>query len=250
MYTCELCNYSTNKIFNYKKHLHTEKHLKMDVCDKILKESKLTSFICNYCKKKYKSAIYFTKHESKCKLLHSTDINLIKYNNEHKLKMEKLKSKYKILQLELLWNKTPQTPKKNKKNDRINSYQIGMEYEKYVFETIKNNYKSCYRWNDIPINILSSKFYNNYKICDDIGCDIIGINHDNTIDYIQCKNYSSNNTIKIADLAGFYNFVSENLIENSIVYYSGKLSRQVILRKYNVQYRNLQKNKTSFTIEN
>jgi hypothetical protein len=42
---------------------------------------------------------------------------------------------------------------------------------------------------------------------------------------------------KKADIVEFYNVVSEILINNSIIYYSGKLSRQVILRKYNIQYK-------------
>ncbi len=111
-----------------------------------------------------------------------------------------------------------------------------MHFKYYISQLFTTKYTNCYRWNDIPINTISDKFYINCKICNDIGCDIIGINHDNTIDYIQCKNYSYSNTIKISDLSGFYNFVSENNINNSIVYYSGKLSRQVITRKYNVQY--------------
>ena len=54
---------------------------------------------------------------------------------------------------------------------------------------------------------------NNY--CEDIGCDILAKNYDNTYDYIQCKNYSTtgtDNVINICDLAGFYNFIAENLI--------------------------------------
>ncbi len=80
----------------------------------------------------------------------------------------------------------------------------GREYEKYIRDVIKNKYKDCWLWEDIPLNILDNRFYKNYIICDDIGCDIIGINNDNTIDYIQCKNYSTtgeDNTINISDLS-------------------------------------------------
>jgi superfamily II DNA or RNA helicase len=122
-----------------------------------------------------------------------------------------------------------------------NKLQNGIEYEKYILEIIKNKYKNCYMWNDIPENIMDNRFYKLNKICDDIGCDIIGINHDNSIDYIQCKNYSTtgnDNVISIYDLAGFYNFVAENSINNAIVYYSGKLSQQIICRTNKIKYLN------------
>ncbi len=118
----------------------------------------------------------------------------------------------------------------------------GKEYEKYIRDIIKPKYKDCWLWEDIPLNILDNRFYKNDSICDDIGCDIIGINNDNTIDYIQCKNYSTtgeDNTINISDLSGFYNFVAENSITNAIVYYSGKLSQQIICRMNKIKYINI-----------
>ena len=128
----------------------------------------------------------------------------------------------------------------------------GYEYEIYILNIIKTKYKSCYLWKDIPENIVPCNFYINNKICDDIGCDIVGINHDNSIDYIQCKNYSTtgnDNTISIYDLAGFYNFLAENRkITNAYVYYSGKLSRQILCRNNDIKYicipyiKNLNKN--------
>ena len=124
----------------------------------------------------------------------------------------------------------------------MNKLKDGKEYETYIHNIIKDKYKNCYLWEDIPCNILEARFYKDTKICDDIGCDIIGINHDNTIDYIQCKNYSTtgeDNIITIYDLSGFYNFIAENNIINSIVYYSGKLSQQIKCRKNKIRYVNL-----------
>lgn len=92
--------------------------------------------------------------------------------------------------------------------------QNGLEYEKYILNIIKDKYKNCYLWNDIPCNILDNRFYKNNKICDDIGCDIVAVKNDGTFDFIQCKNYSTtgnDNTINICDLAGFYNFVTINV---------------------------------------
>ena len=123
----------------------------------------------------------------------------------------------------------------------------GKEYEIYIRDIIKSKYKDCWLWEDIPINILDNRFYKNIsdgssKICDDIGCDIIGITHNNIIEYIQCKNYSTtgeDNTITINDLSGFYNFIAENSIENAIVYYSGKLSQQIKCRMNKIKYVNI-----------
>ena len=116
----------------------------------------------------------------------------------------------------------------------MNKLKDGLDFEEYILNIIKDKYKFCYLWKDIPINILNKNFYKNDKICDDIGCDIIGIHNDDSIDYIQCKNYSTtgeDNTINIYDLSGFYNFIAENLISSGIVYYSGKLSQQILCRK-------------------
>lgn len=118
----------------------------------------------------------------------------------------------------------------------------GEDYEKYILNIIKDKYKQCYIWKDIPNNILESRFYKNNIICDDIGCDIIGIKQDDTIEYIQCKNYSTtgeNNIINICDLGGFYNFVAENSILNPVVYYSGKLSQQILCRQNKIKYINI-----------
>jgi len=124
----------------------------------------------------------------------------------------------------------------------MNKLKDGCEYESYIHNIIKDKYKKSYLWKDIPCDILEARFYKDTKICDDIGCDIIGINHDDSIDYIQCKNYSTtgeDNVINISDLSGFYNFVAENNIINSLVYYSGKLSQQIKCRQNKIRYVNL-----------
>ena len=121
--------------------------------------------------------------------------------------------------------------------------QLGLEYEKYVQKIITNKYINCWLWNEVPKHVLLDlKIINNYQeSCDDIGCDIICQNSDLTYLFIQCKNYSTtgnDNTISIYDLAGFYNFIAETGF-NGIVYYSGKLSTQIICRKKRINYINL-----------
>lgn len=124
----------------------------------------------------------------------------------------------------------------------MNKLFNGKEYKRYIYNIIKDKYKNCYLWEDIPSNILENRFYKDSKICDDIGCDIIGINYDDSIYYIQCKNYSTtgeDKVIHINDLGGFYNFVAENDITKSIVYYSGKISQQIKCRQNKIKYINL-----------
>jgi superfamily II DNA or RNA helicase len=125
-----------------------------------------------------------------------------------------------------------------------NLLQQGSNYEIYVKDIIKNRYQYCWIWKDIPNEILLElDFIKDIKNnCNDIGCDILAKNHDNTYEYIQCKNYSTlgiDNTITISDLSGFYNFVAENDIKKPIVYYSGVLSNQIQCRKKKIKYINL-----------
>jgi len=122
--------------------------------------------------------------------------------------------------------------------------QQGTQYEIYVRDIIKEKYSNCWLWKDIPSEILIElEFIKDIKNkCDDIGCDILAKTKDNIYEYIQCKNYSTlgiDNTISICDLAGFYNFIAENDIKTSIVYYSGVLSSQILCRKRKVKYINL-----------
>jgi len=124
----------------------------------------------------------------------------------------------------------------------MNKLTHGENYEKYIYDIIKDKYVHCYLWKNIPVNILDSRFYKNNLICDDIGCDIIGVKDSGEIDYIQCKNYSTtgiDNVINISDLAGFYNFIAENSISTGVVYYSGKLSQQILCRQNKIKYINI-----------
>ena len=121
--------------------------------------------------------------------------------------------------------------------------EAGLEYEKYVKNIIKHKYKNTWLWSELPQDILIKiKCIKNITDkCDDIGCDIVCQYHDDTFVFIQCKNYSTtgvDNTINIGDLAGFYNFIAETGF-NGIVYYSGRLSQQIVYRKKKITYINL-----------
>ena len=121
--------------------------------------------------------------------------------------------------------------------------EAGLEYEIYVKNIIKPKYKNTWLWCELPKDILIKIgcIKNITDNCDDIGCDIVSQYHDDTFVFIQCKNYSTtgiDNTINIGDLAGFYNFIAETGF-NGIVYYSGRLSQQIVYRKKKITYINL-----------
>jgi len=45
----------------------------------------------------------------------------------------------------------------------MNKLKDGEDYEKFVFNIIKDKYISCFLWKDIPTKILDIKYYKNNK---------------------------------------------------------------------------------------
>ena len=128
----------------------------------------------------------------------------------------------------------------------MNRLEKGQIYEKYILSIVKSNYKICKLWSKITLTGIKEiddklKLFMNKKneICDDIGCDIIGINFDNSFEFIQCKDYDPKNSIKVDDLAGFYRFCAEYDFGQPIVYFSGRLSCQITKYTYKIRYINI-----------
>lgn len=63
-YYCELCNFTTNKKYNYERHLISKKHIEMEN-KKIYK--------CNNCEKLYKHNSSLWKHLKTCVEIKSDD---------------------------------------------------------------------------------------------------------------------------------------------------------------------------------
>ncbi len=121
--------------------------------------------------------------------------------------------------------------------------QYGLEYELFIQSIVKFKYKNTWLWNELPkIVLLEIGCINTIDdTCDDIGCDIVCQLEDDSYEFIQCKNYSTtgyDNTINICDLSGFYNFIAETGFKG-IVYYSGKLSQQIVCRRKKIKYINV-----------
>jgi hypothetical protein len=71
MYTCHTCNFSTNRKYDYQKHLQTKKHKKIVNNIEIIYE-------CNICNKKYKYRQGLYKHKQNCNVTNKK----IENNNE------------------------------------------------------------------------------------------------------------------------------------------------------------------------
>ncbi len=128
----------------------------------------------------------------------------------------------------------------------------GDQYEVYIKKFVKKEYDYVYLWNDVPKKILEKIGLNeNHK--KDIGVDLVAVKDDKLL-FIQCKNYSSGNTIAVEDLAGFYFFVSEygsRLTDKYIVFYNGKLSGHVKQYRKRIDYINVKyENKESISTFN
>jgi len=104
MFYCQCCNYSTDKLFNYKKHCKTKKHLKNNNINyefKKIKENlteksnkgsnnKLQNIIiCDACNIVFKTQYKFMKHKSECvkhllfKKIDTLEKKVMKYHHEN-----------------------------------------------------------------------------------------------------------------------------------------------------------------------
>jgi predicted helicase len=106
------------------------------------------------------------------------------------------------------------------------------DYVLYIKRIISNRYSNCWLLKEVPDNILI-----NLKLTD-LCCDIVCQNYDLSYIFIQCINHLVTNIINISDLSNFYNFIAETGY-NGVIYYSGKLSLQILCRKQNIKYINM-----------
>jgi len=104
IYTCSACKYTTNRLWNYNKHVKTIKHLaatqigddnynKTIVGHQIVKENIETLFICNDCNKKYKHKSSLYRHYTRC----LKTIVLSKKEYELEMKCNKLEGRLEAL---------------------------------------------------------------------------------------------------------------------------------------------------------
>jgi len=93
IFICNLCNYKTDKKFNYDKHILTRKHLKSINGNEFVEKNSEKIYECEMCNKNYKDLSGLWRHKKKCKPLEDvkqiTDysnntliLELIKQNQE------------------------------------------------------------------------------------------------------------------------------------------------------------------------
>jgi hypothetical protein len=145
MHTCKICNYNTTFNHNFQKHLQTQKHLKYALCDTILNQDTKTTFICHYCNKKYTSTLCFYKHESKCKLKHTDNIDIIKLNYEHQIQILKIKNKHKNTINNIQNNNIHQQNNINQQNNITKIQHLNLNFGDVIdINTFIENYKNQY----------------------------------------------------------------------------------------------------------
>ena len=117
----------------------------------------------------------------------------------------------------------------------------GLAYEKQVRDHILQT-KQCYLWPECPENILLQygliNSHNQNRIrrkenkanpLADTGVDIIQINDNNTISFVQCKN-GYNNGLGIENLAGYFYWLLTFPSINGYIYYTSKLSNNLTMQ--------------------
>ena len=127
------------------------------------------------------------------------------------------------------------TNKKVKSCMNMNNAEKGLLYELFVNSYINTlpDTEISWRWNDVPKQVLFDSGlitdFNKHRLAKinknndpntlkDVGIDIIQKNKDNSIDFVQCKNYA--NALKIDDLAGFSWIMLKHSTKTGFIYHS------------------------------
>jgi hypothetical protein len=152
-FSCELCDYITDKKSSFDKHLMTSKHIKLtnvncfniESCQKVADNIK--EFICNCCNKNFKSRVGLWKHKQKCKS-NNIDINknlseldkdeliitLLKQNAE----LIKGQQDMMISQQDMMIKLTENGINNHSNNTTTNSHNKAFNLNFFLNETCKN----------------------------------------------------------------------------------------------------------------
>ena len=161
-YSCERCGYYTNISTNYKTHINSKKHHKIEAQLNVNNTKNL--FECDVCKKKFISTSGYWSHKRGCKIEDRpviTDYNTIKEINES---VREIKQNMPLIQPQQISNITNST--NNNNNTQNNNFNITM----YLNEKCNNAIDFMSLMKSIQIgpnyraNMLANGFAQN--ICD------------------------------------------------------------------------------------
>jgi len=71
-FNCEKCDYNTSRKSQYDRHVLTAKHIQLTQVNDFVNIIS-SDFICNYCKKIYKSRVGLWEHKQKCIIINTED---------------------------------------------------------------------------------------------------------------------------------------------------------------------------------
>jgi hypothetical protein len=203
IYYCKCCNYSTNRVVNYKKHLITKKHLestksqqKVNISQQ--KVNNFATFCCKYCEKQFTTKQSMYRH--------------IKYSCK-KNKDEDLKELVRLLNEQ---NQEIRNELKTK-NEQINKFQrqIVKLSNKLKIKNIHNNTQNNNNTINYNIQLL------NYNDTD--------YSHLTTKDYIKCINDCNHCVKTLIEKVHFNN----KKPENKNIYISNIKNGYILLYKDN-----------------
>ena len=127
----------------------------------------------------------------------------------------------------------------------MDNIQKGYQYEIFInnFLNSIDTIKISYLWKNIPEYILFDygfiKSYEDNRLLrktnhinklEDIGTDIIYIDHNDQCVIVQCKDYTR--SIKIEDLSGFFFIMCKHIDKVGEIYYTNKLSHKIFNEYY------------------
>jgi hypothetical protein len=140
-FSCNICNYYTNNVKDYNKHLDTAKHINRTKKDN-LDHPKPKQYYCKKCNKMYNARNSLWYHQQKCVV--NKDIQAIEYDNEPKYNDDnKMDKDELILQLlkqnsELLEIMKNGTNTYNNHSNNINSNNKTFNLQVFLNETCKD----------------------------------------------------------------------------------------------------------------
>lgn len=141
---CYVCNYSTDKLYNYKKHCNTDKHIKQ--------EQKMgpidDGFICEYCDNFFKHKNNRARHHRSCK---KRDVKIIenKLREQIEIYRKQIKEDMKKV-LDKVDKDSATIINKNNIVQNVNNNAINMYY-------VINNYKDAINFEDLMSKPLTQK---------------------------------------------------------------------------------------------